>query len=326
MQQRKVVLGMGIVLLAMVPLLELSAAPSNFPTRPLQLVVPMGAGGSHDLHARAICSVIDKYLGMPMTVTLRPGGSGVIGTQEVADSRKDGYTLLLGGTGPNTALPLMQEIRYNQESFVPIAMINYAPVVFAVRADSPFYTAKDLIDYISKNPGKLNYASGGPYGNLHIPLVLLFEAGGVFGEIMHVPFDGGGPALIALLGGDVDVTAAFPAALQDHIKAGKLRAIGVSDTKRLGGVYENVPTLIEQGFNVKFQMWRTVMAPAGIPEDVQLKLREAFKKLSQDVKFKTLIEQMGERSDLYMDGPEFVSFWNDEQVELEKVVPLMMKE
>ena len=304
------------------------ASGPKYPTRPVELLIPMGAGGSHDLGARAITAVIQKYLGQPMTVTLRPGASGVIGTTEVANAPKDGYKLLGAGTGPNTAVPLAQEVSYNADSFVPIAMTNYAPLIFCVPALSPYNSIKDLIDAINANPGKLNYATTGAYSNAHIPSAQLWHAAGVLGKITPVHYDGGGPQAVALLGGQADVGAAMPISVMDHVKAGKLKVLAVTDTQRIpateaDGVYKDVPTLQELGYDVVFWMWRTVMAPAGIPKDVELFLRDVFNKLRQDPDYIELIKRIGDNPDLYMDGPDFKKFWDEERVRLAPIIKVL---
>lgn len=318
---------MAVVLLALLisaPALVI-AGESDYPTRPVELLIPMGAGGSHDIHARAISAVIPKYLGQPMPVTLRPGASGIIGTNEVANAPKDGYKLLLAGTGPNSLVPLAQETPYNEDSFVPIAMINYAPVVICVPRSSPYTSIKELIDDINANPGQLNYASSGIYSNYHIPMGMLWHAAGVMGKIVPVHFDGGGPAVAALLGGHADVGAVFVSQVVDQLKTGALRPLAVSDTKRIAATGDDdflgdVPTLQELGYDVVFQMWRTVMAPAGIPKDVETHLREAFIKLSKDKDFEELLRRVGERADQHMDGPEFKKLWDSERASFRPVI------
>ena len=301
------------------------ASAANYPTRPVELLIPMGAGGSHDINARAVTAVVPKYLGQPMPVTLRPGASGVIGTTEVANAPKDGYKLILGGTGPNSSVPLAQEVPYNEDSFIPIAMINYSPVLVCVPGSSPYKSVKELVDAINAKPGELNYASSGLYSNQHVPIAMLWHAAGVMGKITPIQFDGGGPQVAALLGGHADVGTVFASQVIDQLKTGALRALAITDSQRATaeeaeGILANVPTLKELGYDVVFRMWRAVLAPAGIPKDVEMYLRDVFAKLSKDKEYHELLFKIGERSDLYLDGPDFKKFWDAERASFLPVI------
>lgn len=302
-----------------------SEAASNepipqYPIKPVELVVPFGAGGSHDLHSRAVVSIVSNYMSSPMVVTLKPGGSGATGSQYVATSKPDGYTLLFGGSGPNGDLHHVRDLPYKREDFVPIAKINHSPLVVAVLADSPFKTLDDIIDYAKKHPGELTYSSGGAYSATHIPVALLCAEAGI--DMVHVPFDGGGPATMALLGGQVDLIGNMTTPLRPLFQAGKIRVLAVSDSKRIDDeVFKDVPTMKELGYDVDYKMWRTVLAPKDTPEEIVNYLREAFKKLVEDPSFLKLIDNMGEKV-IYLDGPDFQAEWD---AEFEKNGPVIRK-
>lgn len=281
----------------------------EYPSKPIELVVPFGAGGSIDMHSRAVVAVVSQYLGGPMIVSLKPGGSGAIGSEYVASSKPDGYTLLFGSSGPNTALHHVRELPYEREDFIPIAKINHSPNLFVVREDSPFQTMEDLIEYARQNPGKVTYSSSGPFGSNHIPAEMFAEAAGL--DLVHVPFDGGGPSLMAALGGQVDFGSTMPTQARPLVEAGKMRALAFMDTERDKGNLKDAPTLIELGYDCTFAMWRTVLAPKDTPEEVVTQLREAFKQLAEDPTFIKMIEQMGEEV-MYKDGPDFQKEWDAE--------------
>ena len=308
------------------------AAGPTYPTRPVELLIPMGAGGGLDLASRAISAVIPKYLGQPLTVTLRPGASGVIGTTEIANAAPDGYRLLFGGTGPNTAVPLAQQVPYTRESFVPIAMVNYSPTVLVVPGNSPYHTVQEVVDAINANPGRLNYSTTGPFSNSHIPMAMFLNAYGLLGKVTPIHYDGGGPQLTAVLGGQVDVAAIFPSNAMDHVKTGALRVLALTDTKRIpaddaDGVFKDVPTFTELGKpEVVFRMWWSILAPAGIPKEVEMHLRNAFAQLLRDPEFAELFARMGERTDKYMDGPDFKRMWDEEQALIGPIVRLIQQE
>ena len=163
------------------------AAEEAFPSKPIQLIIPFGAGGSHDLHARVLASVAPQYLGQPLIVVLRPGGGGAIASQFVARSAPDGYTLLFGGNGPNTILPIVQNVGYGMREFVPVAQINYSPPLLVVRPDAPWKDAREFIEDARQRPNRILFAHTGVYGAAHFPMLLVQEATGVRPVIVGKP-------------------------------------------------------------------------------------------------------------------------------------------
>jgi tripartite-type tricarboxylate transporter receptor subunit TctC len=294
----------------------ISGHAQEFPTKPVELVIPFGPGGSHDLTARAIVSVAQPYLGQPLVVVLKPGGGGAVGSQYVAKAKPDGHTLLLGGTGPNTIFALVQKAPTGPDQFTSVARINYSPIILVVRADTPWKSLRDVVAYAKQNPGKLSFANTGPWGAADFPMRMLARATGI--EYNNVPYDGGGPALLAVLGGHADASFLFSAQLLPHIGAGKIRALAVSDTKRMPQL-SSVPTLAEEGVDVTFTMWRSVLAPKGTPQPVVEKLEGVFKRITEDASFKALIKQLGD--DIQFQGAkEFEATWRQEQDTFAKVV------
>jgi len=278
------------------------------------LVVGRGPGGSHDQHARIISSTISNYLGAPMVVDLRSGGSGAVGAEIVATSKPDGLTLLFGGIGSETTLFHVRDLPYTRESFIPIARINTSPTIIAVKEDSPFKTMQDLIDYAKENPGKLTYGSSGTFGSSHFPIEMLVDLENL--DMVHVPFDGGGPCLMALLGNQVDFIGGMPSTVKSQYDAGEVRILAQMSTERIATL-PDVPTLKELGYDIVYGNWRTVFTPAGTPEARVQELRTAFKKLMEDKSFQLLIKQLGEEV-LYLDGPEFQVEWDREFAAQEK--------
>src|SRR3989454_12241800 len=132
----------------------LTAWAQEFPTKPIELVLPFGPGGSHDLTARALASVAHQYLSQPLLVVLKPGGGGAPGSQYAIRAKPDGYTLMLGGSGPNTIFALVQNAPIGPDHFTSIARINYSPAIFSVRAEAPWKTFREVVDHMKKNPGK----------------------------------------------------------------------------------------------------------------------------------------------------------------------------
>jgi tripartite-type tricarboxylate transporter receptor subunit TctC len=307
---------MRSVLIALALLASADAWAQEYPTKPIELVLPFGPGGSHDLTARALVSVAQPYLGQPLVVVLRPGGGGAVGSQVVTRAKPDGYTLLFGGSGPNTIFPLVQKAPIGPDHFVPVARINYSPSVFAVRADAPWKSFRELVEYAKQNPGKLNFANTGPWGAGDFPMRMVARATGI--EYNNIPHDGGGPALLALLGGHADASFQFSAQLLPHISAGKIRALAVTDTKRIPQL-ASVPTLQEEGMDVVFTMWRSVLAPKGTPPAVVAKLEAAFRQMTEDKSFQALVKQLGD--EIHFQGArEFEATWRQEHDVFAKVV------
>lgn len=288
----------------------------DFPTKPIELVLPFGPGGSHDLTARALVSVAHQYLGQPLLVVLKPGGGGAVGSQHVIKAKPDGYTLLFGGTGPNTVFALVQKAPTGPDQFTPVARINHSPTIFAIRADAPWKSFREVIDYAKKNPGKFNFANTGPWGAADLPMRLIARVAGI--DYNNIPHDGGGPAMLAVLGGHADATFGFSPQLLPQVAAGKMRALAVTDTKRHRD-FPNVPTVKEEGFDVVFTMWRAVAAPKGTPQAIVDKLEAAFKKISEDRSFLALIRGLGDDVQ-FQGGKEFETTWRQEWEMFAKVV------
>src|SRR5712692_7964282 len=284
------------------------ATGQEFPTKPIELAIPYGAGGSHDLTARALTSVAHQYLGQPMLAVLKPGGGGAPGSQYVIKAKPDGYTLMLGGSGPNTIFALVQKAPIGPDQFTPIARINYSPAIFAVRAEAPWKTMREALEYMKKNPGKFNFANTGPWGAGDFPMRMVAKAAGV--EYNNIPFAGGGPATLAVLGGHADATFSFTAQLMPQVTAGKMRALAVTGPARIRELPQT-PTFKEEGVDVVFTMWRSVMGPKGIPPAVVAKLETAFRKISEDKQFQEQIRQLGDDIQ-FQASKEFEATWRQE--------------
>lgn len=280
------------------------AGDGGFPTRPVELVNPWAAGGSHDAHARAIGSEITDALGQPMTVSIKSGGAGATGATAVAKQAKpDGYTLLLGDQTSVIARPLAEQLPYSWESFRPVAQINDSPIVIVVPADSPFDSIEEFIAAAEDAPGSLDYGSVTGLGPDQIPVELMIKRTGI--ELGHVPFDGGGTSYRAVLAGDVDMAPLFPAAVTKDVNEGRLKALAVTSPERIDSL-PDVPTLTESGIDVEWEMFRTVFAPKDTPDDVIDSLVSAFEELAKSSSFVKIIEGLGEEVE-FVSGEELQS-------------------
>ncbi|QXT38202.1 Bug family tripartite tricarboxylate transporter substrate binding protein [Gymnodinialimonas ceratoperidinii] len=293
-----------------------ATAQSDYPERPITMVIPLGAGGSHDLNARVITSIIPSYLEQAVIVRLSPGAGGQLGTQEVANAPADGYTLLFTHNYIDMLQQHVENLPYNpSEDFVTVARVNYAPIAIAVRADSPYETMDDLIEASRENPGSIQMAHSGNWGALFVPAAQFMQALDMSWNL--VPYQGGGPALQALLAGDADVTMGFPSSLGSHLDAGTIRILATAGPER---IYDDVPTFSEVGVegDVGF-MHRVVLAPADTPEEALTTLREAFEALGEDTTFNRMMGRLGENIDI-ITGDEYEAMRAEQSVAYEALV------
>jgi tripartite-type tricarboxylate transporter receptor subunit TctC len=238
----------------------------QFPEKPIRFVVPVAAGGSLNLYTRYIAQKLTESFKQTVLVDNRPGANGIIGADIVAKAAPDGYTLLMGAT-PTLAINVTlysDKIPYNPEKdFTPITMVAKAPSVLAVHPSIPAKNLKELVAHAKSNPGKLNYASSGTGSGNHLTGEMLKTATGI--DIVHVPYAGGGPGLIALLAREVELMITPPPILIPMAKNGRLRLIAVSSIKRSPAMPE-VPTIDESGIpGFESTVWYCVVAPRGTP-------------------------------------------------------------
>jgi len=275
-------------------------AAAQYPEKPVTLIIPLGAGGSHDLNARVFTSILPEYLGQPMVVKLMPGASGQTGTAAAAQAPADGYTLLFSHNYFDQLQQHIVELPYEPtEDFVTVARLNTAPLSVVVRSDSEWTSLEQLFAWAKENPGQLKFGHSGQWGAVMVPGAQLLQQAGVSASL--TPFQGGGPALQALLAGDVDFTLAFPSVIEGQGE--RLRVLASGGEARL---YPDVPTLRELGYEQDIGvMHRIVLAPRGTPEDVLGTLREAFAQLPEDTTYVNLMARLGEDPATYMDGAAY---------------------
>jgi len=276
-----------------------AAAQTEYPDHPITLVLPLGAGGSHDLHARGITGVISDILGQPMVVKLVPGGAGMKGSKEVADAEPDGYTIIFTHNGFDQIVPQTRDAGFDPlTSFTAIAKINQAEPILCSPADEPFNTLGEFIAYAKEHPGEINFGHSGNWGAGHIPAMQLINATQI--KVNLIPHQGGGPTLQALLAGEDDIGTLFTTQARDHVKAVTIKCLAVTGDKPLADDpdFASLPTMASLGYpNVSFTMERIFMAPAGVPEDRLEKLRSAFAELMENKSFQSFIKNIGERVD-----------------------------
>jgi tripartite-type tricarboxylate transporter receptor subunit TctC len=315
---------MSRVLLSLLLALALPVyAQESFPFKPITMVVPFPPGGVADIVGRPLASQMEKTLKQPVVVVNRTGAGGAVGMASVARAAPDGYTILMG-LSSISIFPVSDRINgkapsYEMKDFAPIALITADPTVLVVSADSPWKNLKEFVDSAKAYPGKINYSSSGVYGTLHVAMEIFANAAGI--KLFHVPYQGGGPALTALLGGQVHALASGPAPAVGQIKAGKMRALASWSTERLPLMPE-VPTFKELGYDAEFYIWSGVFAPAAIPTPVLDRLRAAVREAANSAEFKGAMEKV-QTPVSYLDAPAFRTYWERDaarlKIALEKI-------
>jgi tripartite-type tricarboxylate transporter receptor subunit TctC len=296
MQRRHLITAAAVTALAA----GLSAGPavaqSAWPEgRNITMIVPFPPGGVADTVARPVAEALARELKATIVVENRAGAGGGLGIAAASRAAPDGYTLLMS---------LSSAFTLNQ--FRPIARFTADPTVLVVRAEAPWKTLAEFVADSKKKPGGYNYGSSGNYGTMHVPMEMLKASAGF--PATHVPFTGAGPAVLALLGGQIDAVASGPSTVAQHIKAGKLRALGHWGDKPLQSLPE-VPSLTQLGQPVKFAQWAGLFVPAGTPEDIIQKLRAASRKVAADPAVVATIGKAGSPIE-YLDAPEFQTYWD----------------
>lgn len=285
-------------------------AQDDYPSRPITMVIPFPPGGVADQTARAIITPLEKELKAAIAIRNVGGAGGAVGMAAAANAKPDGYTILLALSSisiiPEADKLFGRTPAYTVDQLKPIALLGADPTILVVRADLPFKTVKEFEEAAKKEPGKYSFSSSGVYGTLHMAMAMFTSAADI--KLKHVPFNGAGPAVTAILGGHVDVLASGPGPVLAHIKSGKLRPLANWGTKRIA-VLPDVPTFAELGYkDVEFYIWAGLFAPKDVPAPILEKLRAAVKKAAAAPEFTQAMEKLGSPV-AYLDAPEFEKFW-----------------
>ncbi|MDZ7802306.1 MAG: tripartite tricarboxylate transporter substrate binding protein [Trueperaceae bacterium] len=317
MQILRAILTKALPILAALAL-TVSASAQDFPERPIQFIVPWPAGGTTDVIGRLLATSMSEELGTPVSVANRVGGGGALGSQAVLDAPKDGYTVLVTTSGNHILTPLSGDVGYTYDDFVPIGQVALRTLGLAVPADAPWESLDDLAEAAREDPGGLTFAA--------VPDVLpyltmrgwLSEAGV---EIRHIPTEGGAPAVTGVLGGHFDMVPAGLASVESQLSAGSLRLLAVFDQER-NEAYPDVPTAIEQGYDVTGNPWTGLAVAQGVPDDVVQILRDSLATVMQDEEFLQRAADAGAAT-AYLDGPAFGERW---QTRWERYEPILRGE
>ena len=298
----------------------LAHAQAPYPGKPITMVVPFPPGGLADLVARPVAEAMSRDLGQPVVVENKSGAGGGVGMAYAAKAPADGYTVLLALSSltviPEADAVLGRAQMYSLNSLRPIARFTADPTVLAVRADAPWKSAKDFVEDARKRPGAINYGSSGNYGTMHVPMEILAQNAGI--KMTHVPFTGAGPAVVALLGGQIDAVSSGPATVLQHVKSGKLRVLAHWGNGRLETM-PDVPALKDAGYNAEYAQWSGLFIPAATPEPIAQRLRTAARTAAQDAKVKQVILNAGSPV-LYQDTPDFEKYVQADAKRMAEVV------
>lgn len=303
----------------------LAAAQASWPTKSITMIVPFPPGGLADIVARPVAEAMARDLGQPVVIENKGGAGGGIGMAQASKAPADGYTVLLALSSltviPEADVLLGRAPMYALNSLRPIARFTADPTVLAVRAEAPWKSVKDFVEDAKKRPGAINYGSSGNYGTMHVPMEILAQNAGI--KMTHVPFTGAAPAVVALLGGQIDAVSSGPATVLQHVKAGKLRVLGHWGDGKLQALPE-VPALKDAGYNAEYAQWSGLFIPAATPEPIAQRLRAAARAAAGDAKVKEVILNAGSPI-LYQDMPDFEKYVQADARRMAEVVKKMGK-
>jgi tripartite-type tricarboxylate transporter receptor subunit TctC len=307
MTQRRQLMQLGVAAAAALSGLT-TWAQDEYPSKPVTMLVPFPPGGVADTVGRPVAEAMGRALKQSMIVENKGGAGGGIGMAQVAKARADGYSVLMALSSivvlPEADKVLKRAPMFTLDQLKPIARFTADPTALVVRADSPWKTFQEFMDHVKSKPGAVTFGSSGNYGTMHVPMEQLKAATGSF--MLHVPYTGAGPAVMALLSGQVDALATGPSSVMQHVRAGKLRVLAHWGEGRLA-VLPEVPSFKELGVPIGYSQWAGLFVPAGTPEAVVSKLRQAARTAAEDARAKQSLAAAGTAFQ-YQDAPEFERF------------------
>jgi tripartite-type tricarboxylate transporter receptor subunit TctC len=303
MDRRRFVAGSAATAVALAT--RSAQAQEVYPSRPITIINPFPPGGAADVVARPFAAILEPQLKQAVVIETKAGAAGQVGAQFAASAKPDGYTLLVHIVSIS--------------GFAEVDRLYGRPVKFTrddVNDKQPYKTLEDFIDDVKKRPNELVFSSSGMHGALHLPTALFMKAAGI--QMRHLPTQGGGPAVTALLGNNSQVQASAIAAILSQIKAGKARALAVFGAQRSAAL-PDVPTLKESGYDIEFYLWVGLFAPKGTPDAIVTKLRDETRKAAATDQFKGAMTNLGQEV-AYLDQAEFKAFWDADAKRVEEAV------
>ncbi|PZQ69210.1 MAG: ABC transporter substrate-binding protein [Variovorax paradoxus] len=277
-----------------------AAAQSDFPNKPIELVVPYQPGGGTDALARAFADASRKFTSQSIVVVNKPGAGGAIGWQEVINAKPDGYKLAVL-TVELLTLPHLGLAKFKYDDFQPIAQLNADPAAITVKAEAPWNTIEEFLAEAKKKPDSVRVGNSGNGSIWHLAAAALEDKTGA--KFNHIPFQGAAPAVLALMGGHIEAVAVSPAEVTTYVQAGKLKTLMVMADKRVKG-FEKVPTAKEKGIDLSIGTWRGLGAPKNTPPEVMAKLRDLAAKTAAEPAMHEVMDKQN-LGYVYTDGAAF---------------------
>ena len=298
-----------------------SFAQGAYPDHAITFINPFPPGGAADVVGRPLAAVLEPIVKQPVVIDTKAGAAGAVGAQVAASAKPDGYTMLLHITSISGFAEVDKlfgrQPKFTRADFIPLARFVADPCVLLVNDQQPHKTLKEFTDDAKKRPDEIIYSSSGLYGALHIPMALYMKAAGGL-KLRHLPTNGGGPALTAILGNNSQALVSSVSACLAQVKAGKLRPLALFGSQRSKAL-PDVPTMKQLGYDIEYYLWVGLFAPKGTPANVTNFMRDAVKKAVVTEQFKTAITNLGQDMG-YLDGPDFAKFWDADAKRIEAAV------
>lgn len=301
-----------------------AGAQEKFPSRPITIINAFPPGGANDIVTRPFASALEAVFKQPVVVEAKPGAGGQVGAQVAANAKPDGYTLLSHNNGISGYAEVDKlfgrKPKVTRTDFIPLARLVANPVALVVNEQQPYKTLDDFVAAAKKNPESIVYSSGGLYGATHLPVAMMEKALGI-SKLRHLPTNGGGPAVTAVLGNNAHASVQTITATIQHIRAGKLRALAQFGAQRSKDL-PDVPTMMELGHDVEYYLWVGIFAPKGTPADVVSTLTSAMDKAGRSEQFSKSVSNLGLEV-AFLNASEFAKFWENDARRSEEAVQLI---
>lgn len=274
-----------------------------YPKKGITMICPWGAGGGTDAILRAVCSTAEKYIGTTITVENKTGGAGSIGFRAIKDAKPDGYTIgMITFELNSNPWQGLQDFTY--ADYDPLVMVNTDAATITVKADAPYNTLEEFVEYCKAYPGKVNIGNSAPGSVWHIAAGLFASAAGV--SVKHVPFEGAAGAVTAVAGGHIEAVSVSLAEVKSQLDAGNVKVLAIMDSKR-PEAYPDIPTLKECGYDVEFGTWRGIALPKGVPAETREIIFDAFTQAMHDADFLATAKNLNQNA-TYMDSKVYTEY------------------